>query len=251
MVEQFWYLAWAAASGPTPVEDAVARCEWILAQAGGDAAVEGHTKYALATLEAKRGRFDQGRQLAENALAVFEETGMAFAVWYPLCRGTVELLAGDDAAAERELRRSFEPLEAMSDFPSLANAAALLASLLVKQGRLEEADDLVAQARDWAPKDQPIQHARWRAAQAGLLARRADQRAEPLAREAVALAEQTDFLELQGDCLLALADVLRFADRDRDATEALEQALVLYERKGNVVLAERARALLANVSSAR
>ena len=169
----------------------------------------------------------------------------------PLCRGEIELLAGDEKAAERDLRRSIDPLVAISDFPSATNAASLLAGVLVDQEQLGEAGDLVAHAEEWAPKDQPIQHARVRAARARLLARQGQADAEAVAREAVGLADTTDFLELRGDCRVALADVLRRAGHEDGAAEALGEALRLYERKGNVVSAERVRALLAPLSPAQ
>ena len=250
-VEQFWYVGWAAASGPEPVDDAVERCRRILEDAGDDAAVDGHTRYSLARLEAKRGRFDEARVLAHQALAIFEQTGMAFSAWHPLCLGEIELLAGVQEAAQRELRRSLDSLVAMFDFPSAANAASLLADLLVEMGQLEEAGELVDRAAAWAPKDQPIQHAREHAARSRVLARREDASADALAREAVALADTTDFLELRGDCRVALADVLLLAGRDEDAAEVLEEARHLYEQKGNVVSAEKVRALLAGASSER
>ena len=243
-VEQFWYLAWAADCGPRHVDDGVTQCLRILEEAGDDAAVEGHTRFALARLEAKRGRFDIARQQADDALAVFETTGMLFASWYPVCRGEIEMLAGELAAAERELRRSLEPLEAAFDFVSLTNAASLLAHLLVDRGATDEAASLAAQAVEWAPKDQPIQHAHVRAVQGRLLARQEHPDAQAVVREAVALADETDYVELQARCRVALADVLRLAGREAEAADALAEACRLYERKGNVVSASAVRDLL-------
>jgi class 3 adenylate cyclase/tetratricopeptide (TPR) repeat protein len=246
-VEQYWYVGWAAERGPELVDDAIERCRRILDEAGDDPAVGGHTRYSLAVLEAKRGRFDDARELADQALAIFEETGMVFALWHPLCRGRIERLAGNDTAAERELRRSLDPLVANFDFPSATSAASLLAEILVDRERPDEAGEVVALAADWAPKDQPIAHARVRAARARLLARQGDPEAEAEAREAVRLADTTDFLELRADCRVALADVLRVACDHDGATEALTQALGLYELKGNVVSADKVRALRAPV----
>ena len=75
-----------------------------------------------------------------------------------------------------------------------------------------------------------------------MLARRgAHPEAEALAREAVALVEPTDALTDRGDALLALAEILELrGDRPAAATAARE-ALALYDRKGAVVLADRAR----------
>ncbi|MBA2331484.1 MAG: hypothetical protein H0V94_01670, partial [Actinobacteria bacterium] len=63
--------------------------------------------------------------------------------------------------------------------------------------------------------------------------------AERLAREAVAKAAGTDYLNLHGDALARLADVLRLAGRDGEAATAALEAGVLYEAKGNVVAARR------------
>ena len=62
--------------------------------------------------------------------------------------------------------------------------------------------------------------------------------AETLAREAVAIARQTDAPIVRADALLALAALLR----DDDAAAG---ALALYEAKGSVVGAAAARRLLA------
>jgi hypothetical protein len=75
-----------------------------------------------------------------------------------------------------------------------------------------------------------------------VLARQGDDReAEQAAREAVALIEGTDALELRGGALLDLAEVLILAGRMREAQDSAEAALGFFERKGNVVSAEEAR----------
>jgi tetratricopeptide (TPR) repeat protein len=85
----------------------------------------------------------------------------------------------------------------------------------------------------------------WRATRAQVLARRLEHRAAAeLAREAVGFAAESDFLDAHGDALRDLAEVHRIAGRADDARSALEQALQLYEQKGNVVSAGKARALL-------
>jgi hypothetical protein len=65
-----------------------------------------------------------------------------------------------------------------------------------------------------------------------------------LAREAVEIARRTDWLNMQGDAHMALADVLRLAGTSTEAVDAAEQALDRYDRKGNVVAAGWARNLL-------
>ena len=83
-------------------------------------------------------------------------------------------------------------------------------------------------------------HVAWRAARASVEARPgAFGEAERLAREAVAKASGTDYLNLHGDALARLADVLRLEGRDDEAAAAALEARTLYQAKGNVVAAGR------------
>jgi tetratricopeptide (TPR) repeat protein len=63
--------------------------------------------------------------------------------------------------------------------------------------------------------------------------------AERLAREAVAIASGTDFLDGHADALASLGEVLRLAGRAEESTAALQEALRLYEQKGNIAAAAR------------
>jgi tetratricopeptide (TPR) repeat protein len=81
-----------------------------------------------------------------------------------------------------------------------------------------------------------------------VLARRGEfQEAESLAREAVAIGEKTDMLNMQGDAYLDLGEVLVLAGRPDEAVAALEQAIERYERKGNLVSSRRAQTHLAEI----
>jgi uncharacterized protein YyaL (SSP411 family) len=85
----------------------------------------------------------------------------------------------------------------------------------------------------------------WRGVQAKVLAHGGRcHDAEALAREAVALAEPTDLLLHRGDAMLDLAEVLRTCERPEESDHAARTALELYELKGNVAAAARARPLL-------
>jgi predicted Zn-dependent protease len=68
-----------------------------------------------------------------------------------------------------------------------------------------------------------------------------------LAREAVAIGEETESLNAQGDAIADLAEVLLLAGKPDDAASALAEAEARYERKGNVVSAQRAQARLAQL----
>ena len=85
----------------------------------------------------------------------------------------------------------------------------------------------------------------WRKATAKLLARRGKfPEAEELRGKPSGYERPTDWLNLRGDALMDLAEVQRLADRPDDAATAAENALGLYEQKGNVVSARTARAVL-------
>ena len=49
------------------------------------------------------------------------------------------------------------------------------------------------------------------------------------------LAQESDFLPAHADALADLAEVLRLAGREDEARAALEEAIVLYEQKGNLL----------------
>ena len=70
-----------------------------------------------------------------------------------------------------------------------------------------------------------------------------------MAREAVALSEQTEFLNLHGQAMLDLAGILLLLERRDDAADAARTASELYERKGNVPAAGEAGRFLAGLSS--
>jgi hypothetical protein len=74
--------------------------------------------------------------------------------------------------------------------------------------------------------------------------------AERLAREAAAIGEDTDIIVAQGDTYADLAEVLSLAGHPQGAAQELERALALYERKGNVVMAQRAQTQLGQLQDA-
>jgi tetratricopeptide (TPR) repeat protein len=155
----------------------------------------------------------------------------------------VETLAGDPVAAERELRAGHTILEAMGErayyYPIFT---ALLAHALCAQGRCEEGLRLAeASERTTTPGDRgaPII---WYGARGKALAGlgRLDE-AEAAARAAVGIAEGTDFLWDHADALMDLAEVLRVREHGDEAAASVRAAVELYERKGIVAAARRAR----------
>ena len=92
----------------------------------------------------------------------------------------------------------------------------------------------------------------WRGTEAKVLARRGEaQQAEALATEAVRLSRETDFLHLQAEALVDLAESLSIADRRDEAAQRLNEAIGLYEAKGNTPSRDRAAAMRAELFALR
>jgi tetratricopeptide (TPR) repeat protein len=158
------------------------------------------------------------------------------------------MLAEDPEAAEVELRRACETLEQLGEKGFLSTRAALLAHALCAQGRYEEAGPFIKVAAETGSEDDQLTQALWRSARAKVLARQGDvDEALRLAREAVAIVAQTDWLNPRGDALLDLAEVLDLAERFDEAAPLIAEALRLYEQKGNIVSAGKAHELLAEL----
>ena len=233
--------------GPMPVTEAMARAEALLERAQSSRVVQSTALVCLAGLQALAGDFEEARRLLAQGRAISDELG--FKVWvagFSLIAGDIEMLADDPAAAERELRRGSEALGAMRERGLLATVAAELASAVCAQGRYEEAERLTRVTEELArPLDVAAQIS-WHIVRATSLAGRGElESAEALARDAVRAVEQTDDLNRQGRVLVALAEIVRSAGREADAVSLLERALELFERKGNVVAADKLRGVLA------
>lgn len=127
----------------------------------------------------------------------------------------------------------------------LCTVASELARALVEGGRNQEAEHYTAVACELAAADDLSAQALWRSVRARALARRGEQaEAVALAQEAVTLLRDTDSLVAQADALFDLAEVLRAGDQVPESSAALAEALQLYERKGDLASAARARVLL-------
>ena len=192
------------------------------------------------------GRFEEGRELCARAKAIFEQLGAMYNVAEACWAGAqLELLAGDAAAAERELRQALDIHVQSSAKRYSAVVLALLARAVHLQGRHAEAQELLDQAAaDGTPENLTFQRL-WLTARAQLLAARGETReAARIAREAVNIVAATDQINAHANALVDLADILRVDGDEDGSVTALDQALELYEEKGNVLGADRVRAAL-------
>jgi tetratricopeptide (TPR) repeat protein len=231
--------------GPTPVSAGIERCAELLADETGYAGRAAVIPY-LGGLLAQVGRFADARDLIAEAERIYEELGAATSVIHcGTVRADLELLAGDLDAAERTLREQCEALERIRDRAHLAVRAAKLAETLYRQERYEDAEEWAVVARDNAASDDRSVQLVLGPVEARLLAKGGRlSEARERAEEAVKLAETTDGLNQIAATWLALGDVLRMAGHFPDAEQAVQEALELYERKGNTVAADAARELI-------
>ena len=233
--------------GPTPVLEGIAQCERILEQVQDDRHVSGIVMCITAQLRAMNGEFDVARALCRKGRAALHELGngvMAAQTGVDFAR--IELLAGDLAGAERELRADFAFLRGAGETYVLSTVATVLARVMREQGRDDEALALSQEAEFAAADDDVDAQVQWRSVRAPILARRAQgAEAEALARRALELALQADAPLLQAEASADLAEVLLQTGRPDEAHEQFNTAAKLWSVKGDRVSAARARGRMA------
>jgi tetratricopeptide (TPR) repeat protein len=132
----------------------------------------------------------------------------------------------------------------------ITTTAGLLADILYRQGRYDESAEFAAVCEHLASPDDVGSQFLWRCVRGKLRARQGGiNEAEALLSAATALIETSDQLDLQGNGLLDFAEVWELAGAPADAADLSEQAAMLFERKGNVVSALRARQLARRLRS--
>jgi class 3 adenylate cyclase/predicted ATPase len=236
-------LVLAVVFGPKEVQSGVPRCHELRKRAEGNVALEAWIDALLALLEAMRGNFVEARRLYRVSEETAAERGLNMTLAnFHMAAGITELIADDPSAAESEFQKGYALLERMGERAQLSTMAAFLARSLYAQGRYGEAEEFVNVSIESASEDDLASQVIWRGTLAKLLARRGDgERAEALAREAVARIRTSDFVNIQADALSELGEVLRLLERDGEAGAACEEAFSLYEAKGNTVSAAASR----------
>ncbi len=191
------------------------------------------------------GSIEQGRSMMAEIRRELRDRGggIKLAVTTGIEAAEFELLAGDPDAAARLAEEGCAELERLGDRGFLSTATAVRAHALLAIGRLDEAHACARRSAELGGDGDAFTQFAWRRAAALVLAQRGDHSdAVALAREAVAIADRTDFLNGQADARADLAEVLDLAGlRDQAAAER-RTAVSLYERKGNIVSADRLRA---------
>jgi class 3 adenylate cyclase len=249
----FARLPFVATDGPTPVNEALRRCESIRKRCGDHRAARSWVRAARAHLLAMKGQFDEARRLSETAAAEMAELGMDLerASVIGQLSFLIEMLAGRPAAAERGLKESLDVLEGLGERGYLSTHAGMLANVLCVQGRYGEAEAFSQTSEDTADEDDIISQVLWRSARSKIRARQGRlEVGERLGRQALRLIDGTDFTNDRANVRLDLAEVLHASSKSEGAVVMARDALRLYEQKGNLVSAATARSLLARLIAA-
>ncbi|HEX3218753.1 MAG TPA: adenylate/guanylate cyclase domain-containing protein [Candidatus Limnocylindria bacterium] len=237
--------AHAAVYGPAPVRQGVRRIKALAESAGGDQHAVATMNLLLSQLYAMDRQFDAARTLYRANAAKLAELQAGFtASSTSLDSARVEMLAGDNAAAEKLLRRDFDALQAMDERYLLATVAGLLGRALIGQGKDAEADVFISQAEELAASDDVDAQAIAKGVRARLLASagQADG-AAALAHEAVALREGSDYVVDHAEALFDLTSVLEILGDHDGAAVAAAKARALARKKGNRAMLDLLRAV--------
>jgi hypothetical protein len=139
-------------AGTAPVPECIDRCKQLAATSGTD---HPGVLTELALLSAMVGRFDDARGLNEHARRILVEQMRVRRLlrFVAQSNATVELLAGEIAAAEGELRTALEFARETWELDPLSQTAARLASVLRMQGRSDEAANFALLSEQAAPSE--------------------------------------------------------------------------------------------------
>ncbi|MDO8484870.1 MAG: adenylate/guanylate cyclase domain-containing protein [Candidatus Limnocylindrales bacterium] len=230
----------------TPVAAALAKCEELIPEVRADRKAEADILGVVAQLHAMEGRFEQARELYRMGRELVSDLGPSVTgASASLEVSRVEMLAGDPAAAERELRRDYDTLTAMGESYYRSSVAAFLAHAVFALGRHPEALELSRVAEGLADQDDVLSQVAWRTARAKALSvDGGTKEAISLASEAVRIAAASADIEQHADALMDLAEVVGRSGDAGTREIHVREALALYRRKGDLVQAALAEDLL-------
>jgi tetratricopeptide (TPR) repeat protein len=237
------------ASGPTPFGGVRAEVDEVIrsAQERGNRKLEASALRRRGEIETARGEFDRAEMTLARAMQLQREIGMTLDI--AAGRQTIahlETSRGNHAAAEEILQQGYEELDAMHETSMLSTIAVLLAHALIQLDRDDDAEHFVVVAEETATQDDIVSQVGI-ASLRGLIHARGGRYAEGerFARRAVDVIDRTDFADWRGRIRLDLGEVLRLSGKPTEAVAAITDAIEIFERKGEVVAAETARAALA------
>ena len=230
----------ALVRGPTPVVDGIDWAERTIEEYRGSREVEASMSHALGHLRARLGDFDGARAAVDRHRGYYRDTGQTLSYLHSVeVAFDVEMLAGETARATEEIEQAWAELTRLGD--RWAYLAAFLAQGRYAVGRDDEAREVATFAVESADTIE-------RALGLGVVAKVAARSGEPdLADEAIAEAvervDRTDFLFDRGTVHADRGETMRLLGLEDEAARSFEEALRLFELKGDRVSADRIRGM--------
>jgi hypothetical protein len=230
--------------GPTPISEALPWLDDARKQSNG---YQPRLDIMKAALLAELGCFDEARSLLTETVAQVNERGLAMLAGYAMqAAWRIEMLAGDNAAAECVARLGCEQLDRLGERGYLSTQSCQLADALYALGRYDESEQSAHRGLELGSSDDLATQFLGLSVRSRLSARRGDVRA------AFALAEQVDRLARvsddprdPADAALNRAEISYLAGQYSRVDEKIDEAIKHYDRKGATAYVARARRLAA------
>ena len=230
--------------GPTPISEAL---RWLDDARKQSASYQPRLDITRAALLAELGCFDEARSLLTETVAQVNERGLAMLAGSAMQTAwRIEMLAGDDAAAERAARRGCEQLDRLGEHGYLSTQSCQLADALYALGRYHESEQSALRGLELGSSDDLATQFLGLSVRSRLLARKGDISA------ALALAEQVDGLARVSDdprdladAALNRAEICYLAGDYARVSKMIDEAIKHYDRKGATAYIARAHRLAA------
>jgi tetratricopeptide (TPR) repeat protein len=219
--------------------------ESILDEAESTLELRARVRVRIGFLLALQGRELEALDAEAEAKAILHDLGVEFHLAsFGLTASSLQQALGRLDEAETLLRSSAEIYKRSGEKSVRSTVLAVLAQVLIEQGRVDEAEHTASLAIELGSSDDVATIAHAQGVLGRVLGQRGNPDAQTVARQAVELIERTDMLWAQGQEWEHLAEVLSVDRRDADATTALRQAVERFDRKQATALAARVRARL-------
>jgi class 3 adenylate cyclase len=225
--------------------------EWSAwARRVGHRALEANLALAAGWAAMELDSFEEGRRLCERGIAQLDELGLTVHAAGQRSHLRWGEIATDPDGVEERMRQAYTTLKGVGATSFLSTTAASLALVLARRGELAVAERLTHESEETGSADDVSTQVGWRIARAMVFARKGKvAEAEPLARDALTLALETEYADMTAIAHLAVADVLVISGRLEDASSAVDAALAIFDQKEMIASADAVRAEFAELQS--
>jgi predicted ATPase/class 3 adenylate cyclase len=239
--------------GPIKADDLIVLANdylrWALdnSELRSEAQAAGILSYAYAM----KGDFEKAHAHSDRREAIYEELKLEILqAWTVFETSAINVLQGNLDEAHRQLRRACDICDRKEERAVFPTILGLLADVTFELGNFEEALALTLRAEQLGAHDDYLTQIKWRTARAKVLSSSGEcESAVHLARDAVALAAQTEYTDWHANATTDLARVLGACGRPAEAQAALDDAVALYEAKGFTSGADIARSLMTSLQA--